>query len=674
MASDTSRPMPIPNATAAWRFAALGLLVCVVFLGCSSSKWVSFRETPHNPLTDSLALLSRSGPKPTERTIQYLRRYNLTKALDGDRAGLLARLAEINRNGPDRECVYAIAELAYIGAQQVGSNHQGKAIELYGSAVVHAYEYLFDNTYVARSNPYDPQFRRACDLYNAALEGLLRLAHERDDLRPGTTAIVQTVNRKCELRIELISDGWNDEDFDRFEFVSDYQMNGLQNHYHNFGLGVPLIAIRRQHDTGDPSEQFYPPSLAFPVTALLRVVPAESSPWPAKPEAGEKEDGAKRSCEMLHAVLELHDPLTSDSIRVAGRRVPLETDLSMPLAYFLSQPEFDDGKLSTLGLLVPGQADKLTGLYMLEPFQPDKMPVVMVHGLWSSPVTWMEMFNDLHSDPRIREHYQFWFYLYPSGQPFWYSAAQMREDLAGLRLAVDPQKRLPALDQTVLVGHSMGGLVSKLQTVDSENDFWATVSDLSFGEMQADAVVQDSLSRTFFFQPNPSIRRVITIGTPHRGSHFSNDLTRWLGRKVISLPTKMLNGRQQVVAQNPGYFRKNSPLDITTSIESLDPSSPLVPVLLTAESGKWVHHHNIAGRVPDNGFIGTVIDKFGNDGDGVVALTSAKCDDAESQIIVPADHTSVHRHPNSILEVRRILLEQIAELRGYAVRHIARGQ
>ena len=173
------------------------------------------------------------------------------------------------------------------------------------------------------------------------------------------------------------------------------------------------------------------------------------------------------------------------SVEVCGARVPLETDLSTPLAHFLSQPALDDTRVSTLGLLNPGEVKKLTGLYMLEPFRADKIPVLMVHGLWSSPVTWMEMFNDLRSDPLIREHYQFWFYLYPSGQPFWFSASQLRTDLANMRRALDPYRQQPALDQMVLVGHSMGGLVSKLQTVDSGNRFWQTLSDKPFAELQA---------------------------------------------------------------------------------------------------------------------------------------------------------------------------------------------
>ena len=130
----------------------------------------------------------------------------------------------------------------------------------------------------------------------------------------------------------------------------------------------------------------------------------------------------------VRAVLELHDTLEHTDVQIAGCRVPLECDLSTPLAHFLSQPALDDTRLSTLGLLMPDKVERMQGLYMLEPFHPDRIPVLMVHGLWSSPATWMEMFNDLRSDPAIRENYQFWFYLYPTGKPFWFSAALLRDD------------------------------------------------------------------------------------------------------------------------------------------------------------------------------------------------------------------------------------------------------
>ena len=186
-------------------------------------------------------------------------------------------------------------------------------------------------------------------------------------------------------------------------------------------------------------------------------------------------------------VLELHDPLDRQSIDVAGRGVPLEADLSTPLAYFLNQPQFQDSRsVDRRACCGRARRSSCKGCTCSSRIDPDKMPVVMVHGLWSSPITWMEMYNDLRSDPLVREHYQFWFYLYPTGQPFWFSATQMREDLALMRRELDPSRQYPALDQMVLVGHSMGGLVSKLQTVESGDEFWHTMSDQPFAELKAD--------------------------------------------------------------------------------------------------------------------------------------------------------------------------------------------
>lgn len=640
------------------RHVAITLAACLVLWGCTTTNWVELRETPKNPLVDRLSLFSHGGAKPSERTMQLLRRYGLDDRLDGDRFALLAQLDQINDQESDREIVYAIAELSFVGAADEEGSHKGRALELYGSAVTHAFEYLFDEAYPIASNPYDPQFRGACDLYNTALEGMLRLFREQDALRPGTSVRVQTPSRICDVQVVLHSRGWRVEDFDQFEFVSDWSVKGLRNHYHGYGLGVPLIAIRRHRGGGDPREQFYPERLAFPITAFLRVVPQAYQAWPRPAPAA----SGRRGGRPLQVVLELHDPITSGPLVIAGRSVPLETDLSTPLAFFLSQPSFDDGMLANLGLLNPEKAQNLTGLYMLQPYQEGKIPVVMVHGLWSSPVTWMEMFNDLQSDPVLREHFQFWFYLYPSGRPFWLSAAQFREDLAEMRTMVDPRHREPALDHMVLVGHSMGGLVSKLQTTESGNAFWETMSEQPFSELVAEEDVRGKLAHTFFFHANPSVRRVITIGTPHRGSHFANDLTRWLSHKLIGIPSMFLQGRQEIVRKNPGYFREDAPLDIATSIDSLSPDSPLLPVLLEADPGPWVTYHNIVGQAPQDDLLGKLTSKFFPEGDGVVSLASARLGNAASQIVVPADHVSVHRHPQSILEVRRVLLEHLQEL------------
>ncbi len=649
--SQASPPLS-PVRFAPWLVSALLVVGCA-----STNKWVSVRSTPNNPLTDTLGLLGSQGPKPTERTEQLLRRYDLgPKSSKASPQAVLDRLTEIDVEEPNREHRYALAELAYVDGAKAERGGKGEeALEFYGSAAVNAYRYLFDDAYPMASNPYDPHYRRACDIYNASVEGVLRLMQKQGPIRPGATQQVETSNHSCQLEVKLISEGWHEEDFDRFEFVSDYQVHGLQNHYRRFGLGVPLIALRRCHTDADPREEFYPDDLSFAVTAFLR--PESTGSTASTPG----EEGGK---ERVKLTLELHDTLEHSDIEIAGTRVPLESDLSTPLAYFLSQPALDDTRISTAGLLKPEKVDALRGLYMLEPFREDRIPVVMVHGLWSSPATWMEMFNDLRSDPFVRQYYQFWFYLYPTGQPFWFSAAGMRQDLEHMRERLDPKRQSPALDQMVLVGHSMGGLVSKLQTVDSNDRFWNTLSDQPFAALDADPEVRAGLERTFFFDPSPSVRRVVTIGTPHRGSDFSNDFTRWLGRSLIRVPSMITRGRSQLVARNPNYFRPDAPLDVTTSIDSLSPDSQLLSTLLDAQTGPWVRFHNIAGVEPASGVKSLVA---GGEGDGVVPLVSASLEDVASQIIVPSSHSAVHRHPQSILEVRRILMEHLQQLRTYAV-------
>src|SRR3954453_1326634 len=135
--------------------------------GCATtSEWIKVRDTPRNPLAGTLNLVSRGGPKPTERTTQLLRRYDLESELHGDRASLLARLEDIQRREPDREHEYAMAEVAYITATQSEKLHRRRALQFYGTALIHAYRYLFESVIDSPSagvslaiNPYDPQFR-----------------------------------------------------------------------------------------------------------------------------------------------------------------------------------------------------------------------------------------------------------------------------------------------------------------------------------------------------------------------------------------------------------------------------------------------------------------------------------------------------------------------------------
>jgi pimeloyl-ACP methyl ester carboxylesterase len=642
-----------PPRRAAQRALLVGVLVIVSTAGCSSAKMVTLRSVPRDPLADTVQLSSSSGSKPSQRTMQLLRVYDLTGDLEGDPRALLTKVETIIHRDPSADRIYAFAELSYLKAKQVEANDPKLALHLYGASVLRSYQYLFDERFAYLRNPYDPQFRRACDLYNAGLEGALRRVCKDKGLLPDKTYTLQTASGEWDITCVLRGGAWWPQDFERFEFVSDYEVKGLKNHYQTYGLGVPLIAVRRSYPTEPPAARYYPPGLSFPVTAFLR---------PVSQQAMEQNGQTLRR----QGVLELYDPLSSTDIPLNGSLLPLESDLTTPLAYYLSNPAM--GSLATAGLLRPdvllslrpGRQEPIMGLYMVQPYESGKIPVVMVHGLWSSPMTWMEMFNDLRSSPEIRNRYQFWFYLYPTSQPFWISAGQMRGALAEARAVLDPQHREPALDQMVLIGHSMGGLVSKLQTLASGDDYWHLVSQRPLGEIKADDEVRGRLQRCFYFQPNPSVRRVITIATPHHGSDRSNPTTQWLSSRLIGLPTMLLQGQESLFRENQDAFGPGSLARIVNSIDSLSPTMPIFPVMLASPRLPVVKYHNIIGRVPRHGLYNLTAD-----GDGVVSLASARIDGVASELVVPADHTSAHTHPLAVLEVRRILLEHLLELRSF---------
>jgi pimeloyl-ACP methyl ester carboxylesterase len=614
---------------------------------------VAVRDAPHNPLTERLALLSRGGPRPTERTLIFLRRYDLQGHVHDNPVELVHQVQKVIDQQPSPEALSAAAELAYVGgvkSQMLVESQQ--AFNLYCASVAYSYAYLFNPRFAQFANPYDPQFRGACDLYNGALEAVLRSVNKQGKLQPGQSFSVEVKGHQYDVTIESRNVPWPAGDIKKFDFVSDYQISGLTNVYHTYGLGVPLIAVRKDHAANDPVEKHYAPGLSFPVTAFLRCLPDD----PAR-VAGDKAADGKRH---HRAVLELYDPLQSTDIVLADQHVPLESDITTPLAYSLDDPSFAALDQPTTGFLNPKKLKDLAGIYMLEPYQPGKIPVLMIHGLWSGPITWMEMFNDLRGDPELRSQYQFWFYLYPTGQPFWRSATRLREQLADLRTTFDPAHQEAALDQMVLVGHSMGGLIANMQIVNSRDDFWHIASNNPFQLVKADEKTNAALERTFYFQANPSVRSVITIGTPHRGSYFSNDFTRYLGEKLISVPETMTARLAKLRMDNPGFFRNTQMVDAdTTSLDSLSPTAPILPVILAAQRPPWIKYHNIVGRLPASDW---QVKLFG-DGDGVVPYSSAHLADADSEIEVPAEHDEVHRHPQTILQVREILQAHLREVK-----------
>jgi hypothetical protein len=620
-------------------FCWLLLLACLA--GCAGNEYVVPRWTAFERFTERAWLVAFPQPA-SDRTNLTLERYNLA-VRDGDSveqkhdtAETLQRLIQSQREEPNLDKLYGIAELAYLdGRQQLARGYTREALDRHFLAIVHAYWYLFDPAFDAERNPYDPRFHQSCAVYNKALEAALRLLQDKDQLVPGLQHQIQLGQQQ--LQINVVARGGWQRQFDELKFVTDFDVQSLAHRHQTHGLGVPMVGICQQPETGaEAVSQYYPSSWALPVTAFLRV-PASSV----------------SASTVTSCLLELHDPLAQAATEVESRSVALTTDISVPLAFQLDQPTFRERTdVATLSMVRPQEALSRSGLFMLEPYDPGKIPVVLVHGLLSTPLTWMDMYNDLRSFREIRDRYQFWFYLYPTGQPFWITAAQLRQSLADLQGNLDPAGSNEQLQKKVLIGHSMGGLISLMQTMESGDDFWQVLSDKPYQDLQGPELARQQLAATVFFSPNRSVQRVITLATPFHGSRFANDYTRWLGQRLIELPSGLRSTAEQLIEDNPGFFRDTRLLTTSTSIDALAPGAPIFTALDRAGLAPWVHYHNIKGVSPASSLVG----KFSEAGDGVVGLDSSHCSFAESEITVQSEHVSIHRTSTTILEVRRILL------------------
>ena len=593
---------------------------------------------------ESSVLEDRLSP----RSQQTLRRWDLEKVYQRDPDAAALRLHAQVLKEPQADILFALAEINYHRGRQIEKWSCADALQHYYLCAGYSYHFIFDFLDAKSNAPgsgevFDPRFRLACDLYNAGLAKCIRAAQQagmldaRDRLNLPTCA-------KTGFTLSVVHTGfaWRPEEFGPLEFAEDFEVTGLANQYHTYGLGVPLIGNRAP--TQSTRRDYLPKEVRFPITAFFRF------------EGTLADLKAQRT-----GRLELYNPLGIQAIEVRGHTVALETDLTTPLAYSLSKSGL--AELAYKLFLNPDRkVGDEAGIRMLAPYQPGKIPVLLVHGLLSSPLTWSPALNDLMGDPQLREHFQFWTYFYPTSQPYISTAADLRQSLAQLRRDIDPEHKDRALDEMVLVAHSMGGLVSKLLSISSGEDFRSIISDKPLDQLKLQASVRSELAQVVYLQPEPEVRRIVFIATPHGGSQISPSLIGQLADKVAGAPKTAARVLREVAAENP---QERKLAEVPSSIDELAPDSPVLLALRAKGRPPGVHYHSIIGVTDESS---NPIEEWLTGvnahvpGDTVVPYKSAHIEDAESEVVVPADHTHVHHHPLAIIELRRILLEHYKEM------------
>jgi pimeloyl-ACP methyl ester carboxylesterase len=290
-----------------------------------------------------------------------------------------------------------------------------------------------------------------------------------------------------------------------------------------------------------------------------------------------------------------------------------------------------------MGALRAAHYEKHTGLYFLQPYDPHRIPVVFVHGLISTPFDWVKTINGLQADPEIRKRYQFWVFAYPTGNPVLYSALRLREELARV------DKAYPNHKDYILVGHSMGGLLSQAQVTNMTRADWEKTLGAPAMEIFATLQPTDLVTRATTFKANPRIKRVVFICTPHLGSKMASAGIGELAIKLISLPVDLVTTIESEIPEET--LRKINNGRLPNSVSNLAPNAPYLAVL-KRESIQAPYHSIIGNR----GKPGPLADSS----DGVVPYWSSHLDGAQSEVIVPGPHGACQL-PQTIAELDRIL-------------------
>jgi pimeloyl-ACP methyl ester carboxylesterase len=351
-------------------------------------------------------------------------------------------------------------------------------------------------------------------------------------------------------------------------------------------------------------------------------------------------------------VLSVYDPYREESVERHGQTVPLSANFSAGYGIWLARSGFAGQSLRTLfgrarGIDTPR-------IYMMQPFDPNRRIILMLHGLASSPEAWVNVANDIQGDEVLRQHFQVWQVYYPTNVPILVNLARIRRATQQTLAHFDPDGTAPASHGMVLIGHSMGGVIARLLVSTSGEELWTTFEDKYVPEGTDIDREDERLNRLLNFTPMPQVERAIFIAAPHRGTPFaSNRLSRWAAN-LVRLPLALLNEIEEVMKTATNIEPQGQTFHVPNSIEQLRETDPLIRATSRLPISPQVCFHSIIARRRETG-------PLEDSDDGVVPYRSAHLAGAQSEEVIVAGH-SVQETPQAILEIRRILHEDIAQL------------
>ncbi len=573
-----------------------------------------------------------SSDQLSEPTRAVLRSAALLDTFDTQPEAAIAQLrAQAIATGMRWPDLYALSEMSY----EVGRKARSQPMMV--ASALYAYAVLFPAGNADRPSPYSPQFLHARDFYNLALtqvlsgagaEGTVTLQGGQFPLPFGTV----------DVTIDQSSLTFAGRALTSFVPTMNLTVEGFKNDYRSDGIGAPLaagLAPAPQPDDG----LVLPAHLRIPTSAVLLMDD------PRRQLAGD----------ATTARLALFTIYDTESIRIGDQQVPLEYDQTAVRALFAVEGKGWTRELSGLlnnVLKGPNDPDARDHLFALEPHRRGRIPVVLVHGTASSPIRWGDMVNDLLEDRDIRDHYEFWFFTYNTGNAIPISADVLRHSLEDAVKTLGGVQSDPALGRMVVIGHSQGGLLTKLIAIESGTRIWDALSNRPLDDLPIKPETKALLKDSLFVHPLPFVETVIFIATPHGGSYQASPTVASLFRRLVTLPLTIAGAAADVLANAADALTVGKDRIAFNSINGMSPGNPVLGAVRAIPVAPGIHAHSIIPTLQD----GPLEDRD----DGVVEYKSAHLDGLDSEVVIEHSGHSTQGNPLTVREVRRILLEELA--------------
>ena len=611
------------------KFAAAFFLAALIYAGgCASG--IRVQENTPGERRD-YGVTDYSAGKLSSGTLNLLGNFLLTELYKKEPTTALLRLQQLWHREKRPEYIIALADAALQAGYRFSSDPDRSSRYFLASAVYSMafLKYLDDEKDLYCENRF--RLIRICN--QAVTELFFYLKARKLEQRSGFAIpmLEDSNGRQVRFNEPVYDLPLSADNIARFTPCANYRTLGLTHDTRVFGLGVPLVAELKAgcRDVGGKLIDGLPVAVTFVL------------------DIEEKNGTINVTPRYIYSRVR-------EKVTLGKRVFPLAADFSVPLACAAGAPQHMNFIARTIRV---AEANSFTGLYHFEPYDEKRIPVIFVHGLMSDARTWGQMLTTLFSDPVLRRQYQFLGFAYSSGAPIFVSAARLRKELKELREALVRQQRSTAqFDKMVLVGHSMGGLLSRLQITECQEQLLA--KELNIKNFENIKKRLNSKHKKYFssllnFTPAPFVKRVIFIAVPHRGSQVA---TSWIGRMgaaLIRLPAELVYRNIQLISElvSKGKLVLNTG-SYGTGIDNLRPDDTMLQLLNKLKFAPGIPFHSIIGNRSAAGIPGG--------SDGIVPYSSSHLDGAVSELVVQSGH-SVQRNALAIQEVRRILLLHISK-------------